>query len=96
MSRYIDADALVESMMPIYKSASYKNRNVFSAVKQCMEAIKNFPATEVWENVRGEWIDEYEDSILLQRCSICGYEEYFANRPNFCPHCGADMRGDKE
>lgn len=50
---------------------------------------------------KGEWILEcdaegYGDN--LYRCSECGQEygcqEY--DLANFCPNCGADMRGDKE
>ena len=43
----------------------------------------------------GEW--KQVDLLADRLCSVCGYgvwdseaEEY-----NFCPHCGADMRGDK-
>ena len=35
----------------------------------------------------GEWVkDDY-----LYKCSVCGNEEIIAN--NFCPSCGANMRG---
>ncbi len=58
---------------------------------------------------RGEWIDEadkYDASFGIHdyRCSncnsyadeyICGHEWYRAGKPNFCPHCGADMRERK-
>ena len=59
----------------------------------------------------GEWIDrmaehkEREDVINVRECSIChacyvrrypsslGFEEEI---PNYCPNCGADMRGVEE
>ena len=55
---------------------------------------------------QGEWIDEadkYDASFGIHdyRCSNCnsyadeyigGHEWYTAGKPNFCPHCGADMR----
>ena len=53
---------------------------------------------------RGEWkeISEYNGwGDTHYRCSVCG-EEWFLedgtpkqNNMNFCPQCGADMRGDK-
>ena len=56
---------------------------------------------------QGEWIDEvdkYSASFGIHdyRCSNCnsyadeyigGHEWYTAGKPNFCPHCGADMKG---
>lgn len=53
---------------------------------------------DVRENVRGEWVEEYDDdaAIFFKRrwvCSACGdYQTY--GKPKFCPNCGADMRGD--
>lgn len=42
----------------------------------------------------GEWIPTEVLFVELPVCSVCGYEceyEYF----NFCPNCGAHMRGGK-
>lgn len=60
-----------------------------------------------WMPKRGEWIDEadkYDASfgIHAYRCSNCnsyadehigGHEWYTADKPNFCPNCGARMKG---
>lgn len=35
--------------------------------------------------------DEWYGAIL--KCSICGREEIEDDDNNYCPHCGADMRG---
>ena len=50
------------------------------------------------EAVQGEWIlvcDSEGDGDNLYRCSKCGCEygcqEY--DKPNFCPNCGAKMKG---
>lgn len=41
---------------------------------------------------KGKWIYTHGDYFKV-RCGVCG----FANQceDNFCPKCGADMRGDK-
>lgn len=68
------------------------------------DAVDNTPSAD---RPRGKWIDkgwhgdwqfetdgrgncwhEYE-------CSECGYRKR-GGKSNFCPDCGADMRGDKE
>lgn len=65
------------------------------------EEIKKTPLTE--ERPKGEWI--YDKNINNWRCSICGQTppptgyvgkaDFMATHFNFCPNCGADMRGDK-
>ena len=57
-------------------------------------AIISVPPADVRENVRGEWI---EDGFLDRKtCSVCG--AWIANNTgtavlNYCPNCGADLRG---
>ena len=46
----------------------------------------------VRENVKGEWIDRGKDMMLRWQCSECGRRD--THIYNFCPDCGADMRGD--
>ena len=53
------------------------------------EAVK-----DVRENVRGEWIDLWMSSknVPTETCGVCG-EWSYGMKKNFCPNCGADMRG---
>lgn len=55
------------------------------------EAILNAPSV-VPSRAEGEWID----GGLYDKCSVCGGHEPYRYLSNFCPHCGADMRGGKE
>ena len=66
------------------------------------------PSADVRENVRGEWLErevteDYGQGIQewqQAKCSVCGkwhttpYMYYFTDY-DFCPNCGADMRGEK-
>ena len=56
------------------------------------------PKTIIYaDRPRGEWIDE--DGTYYANCSKCGYQmDTHEERGyhNFCPNCGADMRGDTE
>ena len=47
------------------------------------------------ERKKGKWISELkDDGDSRLRCSICNYPvSYFWGRTNFCPECGADLRG---
>ena len=44
---------------------------------------------------KGEWIPLYpnDPDLISFECKSCGEEQPF--EWNFCPNCGADMRGDK-
>lgn len=49
------------------------------------------------EKSNGEWIEHYDISdgftwLTCSRCMFKAYEEDY----NFCPNCGADMRGVRE
>lgn len=76
--------------------------------KELADMILNgVPTIDAVSVVRGEWIDEadkYDASFGIHdyRCSNCnsyadeyigGHEWYTADKPNFCPNCGAKMKG---
>lgn len=44
------------------------------------------------ERKKGKWTN-YGDPIMVN-CSNCGYLVMSYNANNFCPRCGADMRGE--
>lgn len=53
------------------------------------------------ERPKGEWVEEVNDEgefIRSWHCSNCYYSTGFYTTmiSDFCPKCGADMRGDKE
>lgn len=43
-----------------------------------------------WEPKRGEWVEDGG----IEKCNQCGERKEFPHW-NFCPNCGADMRGDE-
>ena len=100
MRRYIDADKLINELEPVVKSAAFKNRNIRSNVNKCWEIVNNQPTADVRENVRGEWRTTYLDHVAMGErpkilyCSVCN--QCIAYPTNFCPNCGASMRGDND
>lgn len=89
--RQIDADALKESIMTetLEKDRENLTRRLCYPCREIFTAIDNAPTIEPrhgrW---KGEGLDDY-------RCSLCG-EVHTHTRTNFCPNCGADMRGEKD
>lgn len=63
-----------------------------------IDVIKQLPPIQP---KRGKWERHYSRpnvyADLFWHCSECGYRssDNWADKFNFCPHCGADMRGDK-
>ena len=87
MSRYIDADEIVDFI-------SRWGGN--STAEDCLEWIKKSPTADVRENVKGKWITANEQPYFRKHynnvvCSVCHRKG--DSRWNFCPNCGADMRG---
>lgn len=55
------------------------------------DAFNAIPAADVRPVKRGKWIDT-DNYYQRWKCSVCGCHTRDA-APNFCPNCGADMRG---
>lgn len=48
---------------------------------------------------KGEWVMVYHNSRHTTghiECNQCGWRSGDWTKHNFCPHCGADMRGEEE
>lgn len=88
MARYINADALIKRIQDEHKFGSLMLSNM----------IAEQPTVDVVERKKGEWIFNPSDAIEMMftkpKCSECGFES--ADGGNFCPNCGADMRGEKK
>jgi hypothetical protein len=101
MSRYIDADAFSEKMKRQYceNCDNYQGMRC----KACpngdwLDDLYDQPTADVRENVKGKWIVESVDLFHGEEvgesyiCSVC-FKDAF-DKFDFCPYCGADMRGE--
>ena len=75
---------------------------VLCDVEQLIYSTPTIDAAQVRR--RGEWVFVIESvrpykTEIEERCSLCGrYVRRYGTQPqdNFCPNCGADMRGETE
>ena len=82
--RLIDANALKEKAIPDYESGEML---LYGSM------VDEAPTVDAVEVVHGRWKEPYRQWV---ECSECGtgyvkYETY-----NYCPNCGADMRGNDD
>ena len=86
MARYVDSDKLLQVLHEQFFDGDWESKVVCSIIK-CMET------SNVRKDIKGEWINSTHGLI----CSACGTFQAAGNRYfNYCPICGADMRGDKK
>ncbi len=85
MSDLIERQAAIDAV----SKACFELRGVFG---RCEDALKALPSAQP-ERKRGKWINGV--------CSQCGsHAPYYAMAStyygsDFCPNCGADMRGER-
>ena len=104
--RFIDAEKLQELFLKRYDEllnlieAGNKTIDIPSFIGKL---INDAPTADVKPVVRGEWI-EYPRAHYF-KCNKCKYTVPYRKAMiltngereyNFCPHCGADMRGEQE
>ena len=58
-------------------------------VYDIVESIEELPSAPD-SRQRGEWVDNHNGTFV---CDQCGCKH---SKSNFCPNCGADMRGEDE
>ena len=87
MSDYIEREAVLRH----YQKCS------FAMVKAVIAYIEDLPAADVAPIKHGTW--EKSNLNGFVRCSVC-HDCYIddnwldGKHWNFCPHCGADLRGE--
>ena len=84
-----EIDDLADEFSEIDENGLYSER--WCGIMDAKQIIINTPFMS--DRPQGEWIIEIDvNNYTYGRCSICGMRQY-AGHLNFCPNCGADMRG---
>lgn len=95
--RPIDADAVIKNLGDIVASKNRFGRGIEAGISNAILRLENASTLTIDDlRPKGRWKPLPEDDreqMIGDQCSLCGYE-HFGSRFNFCPHCGADMRGE--
>lgn len=100
MSRYIDADKLIERLK-FKRDTDTIDRKKYSGLECAIAQCKKAPTADVVEVRHGTWVDNH--------CTVCGMQPIgdeawakigltppkFEYCMSFCPCCGAKMDGER-
>ena len=84
-SDYINRDFAIYAFR---RNSGYLDGNLF-ATDEAIVYLKALPSADVVERKRGKWIKKKHYRI----CPFCEATMIDSGFDDFCPHCGADMRG---
>lgn len=98
--RLIDADAFKEYIKDSFEDAKgeFKTEKYLRIAESVTDGflmdIDEAPTVEAKPVVHGSWETEFTALLVVYRCSECNCATALG-QTNFCPNCGADMRGGK-
>ena len=93
MSDLINRKSALKALRPIMRKSDY--------FYEILKAIQDIPPEEP-ERKRGSWNVIQGNIVVCSECGMCAPKSMTGcllnrhlepNRTNFCPNCGADMRG---
>ena len=101
---FIDAGHLVDGNEPRWSDnevVNFLKSRPSAQPERCVDCV-NLSKTQLLipqpERKKGKWIEVDSDMMPTYLCSECGTEFNYWEEPkdcgvNYCPNCGADMRG---
>lgn len=98
MGDYIDREATIGYIEKKKRELGITNCNACNF----KDILRAQPAADVRPVVRGQWVKIYEDKepaveqhqvgVCCSKCMKMPEDKFMESE--FCPHCGADMRGE--
>ena len=79
-----------DAIKAVSKVDDYGDGIGFEVRSHCLVELELVPSAD---RPQGEWVSNHDGSW---DCSECGLRVLIYAKGNFCPNCGADMRGEKD
>lgn len=103
MKEYVDKELFLAELKERHDYIM-QDQEISKAMKWCeavcfgrtKDILETLPAADVKYVIHSEWeiteVDHAHGSKCYH-CPECGEDDWRYDEPNFCPNCGADMRG---
>ena len=98
MAEYIEREKAIECIKPHVKPTTVYGEGYMRAIEHAVDILELIPAADVQPVKRGKW--DFQGNQLF-KCTNCNdifsqeqLESIRKSFPNFCPNCGADLRGE--
>ena len=92
MSDLISRQEAIDALAEHEKSRGHNYTFFVDIVSECAEIIRNLPSAQS-DRGKGMWFRIGNTGLATCKC---GYMTDRYSVYNFCPNCGADMRGEKD
>lgn len=96
----ISRQALMKEFSDFVRASNSSDFAQTPTWNDAVSLVGSMPPADVRENVKGEWLPQDHNKTngmmstavyYYPKCSVCGH---CGNYTNFCPNCGAQMRGE--
>ena len=91
MVDYVRRDAVINTVFSMRRKCD--TNDIDDLTNMLLAAFEVLPAA----NKHGQWVGIDDEPCCVFECDICGcrWEDIDGDVPNFCPNCGAYMRGEE-
>ena len=97
MSDYISREVLMQKFADHVRRSNNSDFAPTPTWNEAVDIVEHFPDADVVERKHGKWIDcKGSNGRDYRKCSECLHTQDITGLLNFCPNCGADMRGDDD
>ena len=97
MKKHMTQEVAIKSAWMILEGLGFSRETNGDLEKTVAAVFESAPAADMKPVVRGKWIPKNADgSWRVDTCSSCKTDTHYvryAPAYDFCPNCGADMRG---
>ena len=97
MDEYIEREATIKLLRSLGSRDYRREKGTIQEAIKMVSFPEYTPSADVSTMVHGHWetSSDRPDSLICSVCK-CGFDMWKHDPHNYCPNCGADMRGSSD